>query len=207
MFQLLVVTARKVRLRIGSDDREKMIINEYFQSLACACRRATDGRILYIVQPQAQLSYLGGAGVEGGQGSNDYNYGMPTIRGRNPVHTLCARAYILRACVSKKAKYAYVFPVWSGVKVTVPGAADRLSFVCLVGSYDFSMRHGTRSSIADEHIPEYQTGDIWVSAQCLNYSVSHVSAMLSIHSHVCACTAHYSCVQSPRVPARIEQNP
>lgn len=23
----------------------------------------------------AQLSYLGGAGVEGGQGSNDYNYG------------------------------------------------------------------------------------------------------------------------------------
>ena len=26
-------------------------------------------------QPQSQLSYLGGAGVEGGQGSNDYNYG------------------------------------------------------------------------------------------------------------------------------------
>jgi hypothetical protein len=27
----------------------------------------------------AQLSYLGGAGVEGGQGSNDYNYGEPPI--------------------------------------------------------------------------------------------------------------------------------
>lgn len=24
---------------------------------------------------RAQLSYIGGAGVEGGQGSNDYNYG------------------------------------------------------------------------------------------------------------------------------------
>lgn len=38
-------------------------------------------------QPQAQLSYLGGSGVEGGQGSNDYNYGESTVLG--PRH--CAR--------------------------------------------------------------------------------------------------------------------
>jgi hypothetical protein len=32
-------------------------------------------------QPQARLSYLGGSGVEGGQGSNDYNYGESTVLG------------------------------------------------------------------------------------------------------------------------------
>ena len=34
----------------------------------------------------------------------------------------------------------------------------------MTGSYDFSMRHGTRSGVADEKIPEYHTGDVWVSA-------------------------------------------
>jgi len=38
-------------------------------------------------QPQARLSYLGGSGVEGGQGSNDYNYGESTVLGQRS----CAR--------------------------------------------------------------------------------------------------------------------
>jgi hypothetical protein len=37
--------------------------------------------LIVTSRKSAQLSYLGGAGVEGGQGSNDYNYGdsLPLI--------------------------------------------------------------------------------------------------------------------------------
>jgi len=38
-----------------------------------------------------------------------------------------------------------------------------LTHPCTAGAYDFSERHGTRSSMADESYADYHTGDVWVS--------------------------------------------
>jgi hypothetical protein len=58
----------------------------------------------------AQLSYLGGAGVEGGQGSNDYNYGA--LLGGNAFSARLVSGW--PASATNTLSLAGATPGWSG---------------------------------------------------------------------------------------------